>query len=197
MAVLRRLEELFAACARTRVRLPPLAMGVLRFIDSDAFESRLHELTDDLIAPCIELVRSISWERLAVEYDRLERAHFAHSQALSRAEADFMLARQTLRSFESQLTRHVAWQARILATDASRETLEHLAQRTISLERELGDAAQAVHHYSAIFLQHSRAHEAAGTRFIGMTEYERCRRFKAEDFLTRIARALDDLSSFL
>ena len=195
--ILQRLEELTAACTRTRVHSPPLDVGVLRSIDSDALAPQLQVLLDDLIIPCLELVGSISRERLAEEYDHLERAHFACSQALSYAESDFVHARQTLRYAESQLTRHVAWQARLWASDVDHETLHHVTERTAVLEGEIGGALQAVHHFLAIFLQHSRAHEAAGVRFIRVTDFERLRRLRAEDLLARIAEALTHLSSFL
>ena len=140
-------------------------------------------------------MRSISWESLAERYGHLERAHFAHSQALSLAESVFMRTRQTLRHAESQLMCHVAWQAQMWASYAGHEVLQSVADRTAVLEQEVGDASRAVHHVSAIFLQHSRAHEVAGIRFISTVDFERLRRLREEDFLARIAGALAHLSS--
>ena len=62
------------------------------------------------------------------------------------------------------------------------------------MEQEVGDASKAVHHISVIFLQHSRAHEAAEVRFISTVDFEQLRRLRAEDFLARIAETLTHLS---
>ena len=70
-----------------------------------------------------------------------------------------------------------------------------MASRTAVLEQEVGDASRAVHHVSTIFLQHSRAHEAAGISFVRTVDFELFGRLRAEDFLARIAEALTHLSS--
>ena len=91
--------------------------------------------------------------------------------------------------------RHVTWQAQVWASDAGHEVLQHVADRTAVLEQEVGDASRAVHHVSATFIQHSRAHEAAGFSFVRTVDFERFGRLRAEDFLARIAEALTHLLS--
>ena len=103
--ILQRLRELMAACTRTRVRSPHLDMRVFRYITCDVLTPYLRAFLDDLVIPCLELVRSISRDSLAERYSHWERAHSIHSHDLSLAESVFMRTRQTLRHAESQLMR--------------------------------------------------------------------------------------------
>lgn len=100
------------------------------------------ELERDCIVPCMELLRSISWEQLAAEYSLRHRALSSHVRALSRAEGDLISARKELRAVEDQLARHVTWHASMLASDVSWTTLDHLSAQTLTLEREVGDAVK-------------------------------------------------------
>lgn len=61
------------ACARTCVPPPSLELRVFDLVALDSYSIELQEIERDLISPCMELLSSISWERLAAEYDRGQR----------------------------------------------------------------------------------------------------------------------------
>lgn len=168
-------------------------MRVFDLVALDSYYIELQEIERDLISPCMELLSSISWERLAAEYDRGQRAMSSRARALSRADADFYEARRELTTLEGQLAWHLAWYANVRAHGAVRQTLDLLAWRTGALERHIGDASRSVEHCLTVFRQCSHEYSAARAHLCSLAEYERHQRDRALALFARLDRELEDL----
>ncbi|KAF3339955.1 putative Importin beta-3 [Carex littledalei] len=195
-SVFRQLTELRTACARARVPLPHVDILRVSLIDSVRFAPQLAELAGSDIAPCLELVRSISWQRLRSDYQQLGRAYSDYAQTLARIELDLTQARQTVRFLEHWFIQQVTWHSHLGAEGASLEVLEHAARLITVCERDLAGADEAVTFYSSWHQECSRAQAEAGAHFNAMLMHDRSRRERIEGHLGRIAKVLEELASY-
>jgi hypothetical protein len=180
-------------CARTCVQPPSFELGAFDLFDPDDYSFELQEIERDLISPCIELLTSISWERLAAEYSQGQREMSSRARALSQADADFYEARRDLRALEGQMAWHLAWYANVRTYDTDPRTLALLSWRTGVLERQVGDASRSADYCFTLFRQCSREYDAARAHLYGLAEHERNCRDRASALLDRLGRELEDL----
>ncbi|KAF3339952.1 importin-5 [Carex littledalei] len=195
-SVFRQLAELRTACARARVPLPPVDILRVSLIDSVRFAPQLAELAGSDIAPCLDLVRSISWQRLRSDYQQLGRAYSDYAQTLARIELDLTQARQTVSFLERRFIQQVTWHSHLGAEGASLEVLEHAARLVTVCERDLADADEVVTFYSSWHQECSHAQAEAGACFNAMLMHDRSRRERIEGHLGRIAKVLEELASY-